>query len=94
VTVADALPLIPGVLREPGGGLILSSSPENRSALVVNSADVTDPATGQFGLTVPMDSVEVLNVYQTAYLAGIRSIHLGAGVGGNQAAAGTSGSGS
>jgi len=57
------------VVREPGGGLILSSSPENRSALIVNSADVTDPATGQFGLTVPIDSVEVLNVYQTAYLA-------------------------
>ena len=68
-TVADALPLTPGVVREPGGGLILSSSPESRSALIVNSADVTDPATGQFGLTVPIDSVEVLNVYQTAYQA-------------------------
>jgi hypothetical protein len=68
-TVADALPLTPGVIREPGGGLILSASPENRSALIVNSADVTDPATGQFGLTVPIDSVEVVNVYQTAYLA-------------------------
>ncbi len=68
-TVADALPLTPGVVREPGGGLILSSSPEHRSALIVNSADVTDPATGSFGLTVPIDSVEVLNVFQTAYLA-------------------------
>jgi hypothetical protein len=68
-TVADALPLIPGVVREPGGGLRISDSPENRSALIVNSADVTDPATGQFGLTVPMDSVQTLNVYQTAFLA-------------------------
>ena len=68
-TIADALPLTPGVLREPGGGLILSSSPEHRAALIVNSADVTDPATGQFGLTIPIDSVEVLNVFQTAYLA-------------------------
>jgi hypothetical protein len=68
-TVSDALPLIPGVVRDPGGAVILSSSPENRSALIVNSADVTDPATGQFGLTVPIDSVDVLNVYQTAYLA-------------------------
>ena len=68
-TVADALPLIPGVVREPGGALVISASPEHRSALVVNSADVTDPATGQFGLTVPIDSVENLNVYQTAYLA-------------------------
>ena len=68
-TVADALPLIPGVVREPGGALRISDSPENRSALIVNSADVTDPDTGQFGLTVPMDSVETLNVYQTAFLA-------------------------
>jgi hypothetical protein len=68
-TVADALPLIPGVVREPGGGLRISDSPENRSALIVNSADVTDPATGQFGLTVPIDSVQTLNVYQTAFLA-------------------------
>ncbi len=68
-TVSDALPLIPGVFREPGGGLILSSSPENRSALIVNAADVTDPATGQFGTTIPIDSVEVLNVFQTTYMA-------------------------
>ena len=68
-TVADALPLVPGVVREPGGGLRISDSPENRSAFIVNSADVTDPGTGQFGLTVPMDSVQTLNVYQTAFLA-------------------------
>ena len=35
----------------------------------MNSADVTDPATGQFGLTVPIDSVEAMNVYQAPYLA-------------------------
>jgi hypothetical protein len=68
-TVADALPLIPGVVREPGGALKISDAPEHRSALIVNSADVTDPATGQFGLTVPIDSVEVLNVFQTPFLA-------------------------
>jgi len=68
-TVADALPLVPGVVRTPGGGLQISGSGEHRSALIVNSADVTDPATGQFGLTVPIDSVETLNVYQTPFLA-------------------------
>ena len=66
-TVADALPLVPGVLRAPGGGLVLSAAGEHRSAMVVNSADVTDPATGQFGLTVPIDSVESLNFYQTPF---------------------------
>jgi hypothetical protein len=68
-TVADALPLVPGVVREPGAGLKISDSGEPRSALIVNSADVTDPATGDFGLTVPIDSVEVLNVFQTPFLA-------------------------
>ena len=68
-TVADALPLTPGVVRSPGGGLAISAAGEHRSAMIVNSADVTDPATGQFGLTVPMDSVETLNVYQTPFLA-------------------------
>jgi Carboxypeptidase regulatory-like domain len=68
-TVADALPLLPGVVRVPGGGLVMSAAGEHRSALMVNSADVTDPATGQFGLTVPIDSVETMNVYQTAFLA-------------------------
>jgi hypothetical protein len=67
--VADALPMVPGVVREPGGALVISASPEHRSALIVNSADVTDPATGQFGLTVPIDSVEALNVFQAPYLA-------------------------
>lgn len=68
-TVADALPQVPGVTREPGGALVISDSPEHRAALIVNSADVTDPATGQFGLTVPIDSVEAVNVYQTPFLA-------------------------
>ncbi|MDE3167740.1 MAG: TonB-dependent receptor, partial [Acidobacteriota bacterium] len=68
-TATDALPLVPGVVREPGGALVISDSPEHRSALIVNSADVTDPATGQFGLTVPIDSVEAVDVFQTPYLA-------------------------
>ena len=68
-TVADALPMIPGVVRSPGGGLMISAAAEHRSAMIVNSADVTDPATGQFGLTVPIDSVETVNVYQTPFLA-------------------------
>ena len=68
-TVSDALPMIPGVVREPGGGIMISAAAEHRSAMIVNSADVTDPATGQFGLTVPIDSVETVSVYQTPFLA-------------------------
>ncbi|HWX39987.1 MAG TPA: TonB-dependent receptor [Blastocatellia bacterium] len=68
-TVADVLPLVPGVVRTPAGELKISGSDENRSSLVVNSIDATDPATGQFGVTVPVDSVETVNVFQTPYLA-------------------------
>jgi hypothetical protein len=68
-TVADALPMLPGVVRKPDGGLQISSAGEHRSAMIVNSADVTDPATGQFGLTVPIDVVDTMNVYQTPFLA-------------------------
>ena len=68
-TVTDVLPLVPGVLRATTGGLQISGAGEHRGALIVNSADVTDPATGQFGLTVPVDVVENLSVYQTPFLA-------------------------
>jgi hypothetical protein len=68
-TVSDALPLIPGIARQPSGKLQLSGSDEHRSTMMVNSADVTDPATGGFGLTVPIDSVETINFYQASFLA-------------------------
>lgn len=68
-TVADTLPLIPGVVRSSEGEIKISGSGEHRSALIVNSADVTDPATGQFGVTVPVDSVETISVFKTPYLA-------------------------
>ena len=68
-TVRDALPLTPGISRSPEGGLNISASGEQRSALIVNSTDVTDPATGQFGTTIPVDSVETLSVLQTSFLA-------------------------
>ena len=68
-TVSDALPLAPGVVRSPQGELVIAGSGEHRSALLVNSADVTDPATGNFGLTIPIDVVESVNVLKTPYLA-------------------------
>lgn len=67
--VKDALPLIPGVVRSQQGEIKISGTGENRSAFIVNNADVTDPATGQFGMTVPVDSVQSINVFATPYLA-------------------------
>ncbi len=68
-TVLDALPLVPGVVRLPNGELRLAGSGEHRSALLVNSATSTDPATGQFGATVPIDSVRTMNVLSSPFLA-------------------------
>jgi hypothetical protein len=68
-TISDALPLVPGVVRAPNGELKLDGSGEQRSSLVVNESDVTDPATGKFGQTVPVDSIETVNVLNTPFLA-------------------------
>ncbi|PYT05646.1 MAG: hypothetical protein DMF60_11255, partial [Acidobacteria bacterium] len=60
---------MPGVVRSTEGEIKISGTGEHRSALVVNAADVTDPATGQFGVTVPVDSVQTIEVFKTPYLA-------------------------
>jgi hypothetical protein len=68
-TVSDALPLIPGVIRGFDGELKIEGTGEQRSAFVVNQTDVTDPATGKFGQTVPVDAVESVTVLSTPFLA-------------------------
>jgi len=68
-TVADTLPLVPGVVRAQNGELKIDGAGEERSSLVVNQTDVTDPATGKFAQTVPVDSIETVNVLSTPFLA-------------------------
>jgi hypothetical protein len=67
-TVADALPLVPGVVRSADGQIIIDGGAEHKSAFVVNGTDVTEPATGRFGITIPVDSVESLDVLKTPFL--------------------------
>ncbi len=68
-TLSESLPLIPGVIRGPNGTIQIAGAGENHSALLVNSVDVTDPATGAFGLSIPIDTVETLSVAEMPYLA-------------------------
>ncbi len=68
-TLADTLPLVLGVVRASDGSVRIAGYRENHSALLVNSVDVTDPATGAFGLTVPIDSVQTVSVSEMPYLA-------------------------
>ena len=69
VTLTDALPLIPGIVRGQDGTVKIAGMGEDHSALLVNSVDVTDPATGNFGLSVPIDSVQTVEVSVMPYLA-------------------------
>jgi hypothetical protein len=68
-TLNDALPLVPGVVRGPDGTVRIAGFGEDHSALLVNSVDVTDPSTGGFGLSVPIDSVQTIEVAVMPYLA-------------------------
>jgi hypothetical protein len=68
-TVNDTLPLTPGVVRTADGELKIDGTGQERSAMVVNQTDITDPATGRFGQTIPMDSIETVNVLNTPFLA-------------------------
>ncbi len=68
-TVNDTLPLVPGVVRDQKGELKIDGSGQERSAMVVNQSDITDPATGKFGQSVPVDSIETVNVLQTPFLS-------------------------
>ena len=68
-TLTDALPLLPGVVRSNDGALDIAGYSEHHSTLLVNSVDVTDPATGNFGLSIPIDSVETISVSEMPYLA-------------------------
>jgi hypothetical protein len=69
ITLTDALPLVPGVVRAPNGQTQIEGAGEMHSALVVDSVDTVDPATGRFGLSVPIDVVDSLHVLSSPYLA-------------------------
>jgi hypothetical protein len=68
-TVAETLPLVPGVVRSPDGELKIDGNGEQRSAMVVNQSDVTDPATGKFAQTIPVDAIESVSVLNTPFMA-------------------------
>ncbi len=68
-TLKETLPLIPGIVRAKDGSVRIDGYGESHSALLVNSVDVTDPATGAFGQSVPIDSVDTISVSDMPYLA-------------------------
>lgn len=69
LTLTDVLPLVPGVVLGPNGQTQIAGAGEMHSALIVDSVDAVDPATGRFGLSVPIDVVDSLHVLTSPYLA-------------------------
>ena len=63
----DALPLIPGVVRGPDGLLNINGTRSNQSALRFNSADGTDPVTGEDAIELPIDAVSFVQVRGAAF---------------------------
>jgi hypothetical protein len=64
-----ALPLVPGVLRSTTGELSFNGATERQSSLLVNGMNAADPATGNFRLSLPIDSVEAVQVFLHPYSA-------------------------
>jgi hypothetical protein len=63
----SALPLIPGVVRGPDGRINLKGARATQSGALVNSANVTDPATGIPAINVPIDVVSSVQVISNPY---------------------------
>jgi hypothetical protein len=64
----QALPTIPGVVRGQDGRVSIKGRRESQNALLINEADATDPATGNFALSIPLESIEKVDVYTNPYL--------------------------
>src|SRR5436853_227916 len=67
--VDQALPLIPGVVRSSTGEISIEGATEQQSTLLVNGLNASDPASGNFRLNLPIDSVESVQVFQHPYTA-------------------------
>jgi hypothetical protein len=61
------LPLVPGVVRGPDGRINLKGARSSQSGALVNSANVTDPATGSPAINLPIDVVSSVQVISNPY---------------------------
>ncbi len=63
----SSLPLVPGVVRGPDGLINLKGARNTQSGALMNSANVTDPATGSPALSLPLDVVSSVQVISNPY---------------------------
>jgi hypothetical protein len=63
------LPIMPGVVRAPDGRMSLKGARESQGALQVGSGYANDPSTGNFGVELPGDSIDSVEVVPNPYAA-------------------------
>ena len=61
------LPLIPGVVRGPDGLINMKGARTSQGGSLVNNANVTDPATGNTAMNLPIDVVQSVKVISNPY---------------------------
>lgn len=61
------LPLIPGVVRGPDGRINMKGARNTQSGALVNSANVTDPASGGPAINLPIDVVSSVQVVSNPF---------------------------
>jgi len=61
------LPLIPGVVRGPDGLINMKGARASQGGSLVNSANATDPVTGNAAMSLPIDVVESVKVIANPY---------------------------
>jgi len=65
--VDAVLPLIPGVVRGPDGLINMKGARSSQGGALINSANVTDPVTGNAAMTLPIDVVQSVKVVSNPY---------------------------
>jgi hypothetical protein len=63
------LPIVPGVVRAPDGRISLKGARETQGVLKVGPGYANDPSTGNFGIELPGDSIESVEVVPNPYAA-------------------------
>jgi hypothetical protein len=63
----NLLPLVPGVVRGPDGRINMKGARNSQSGALVNSANVTDPASGTPAINLPIDVVASVQVISNPY---------------------------
>jgi Carboxypeptidase regulatory-like domain/TonB dependent receptor len=61
------LPLVPGVVRGPDGKINMKGARNTQSGALVNSANVTDPASGGPAINLPIDVVSSVQVVSNPF---------------------------